>query len=205
MSKVNPFHPRWLQIALNKWCPGWCCTLIRDTQGVWRCGCRRAGYSHKCPWVLGVPSCLPRTWPSCSWEWGVPSPLHHTRPGLSPRACGVPVGLRGFRPLACGLFHSSTHCQRRDLPGLALLRKRWQSATHRLVFQEELWGFPWRHGSRWHAAHGREIGTRCSSRTTVVNNRELRRIYMIVHESCLRVVRVCSVIQLQKYTNTCAW
>lgn len=29
-------------------------------------------------------------------------------------------------------------------------------------------------------------------------NHELRRIYMIVRESCLRVVRVCSVIQLQK-------
>lgn len=36
-------------------------------------------------------------------------------------------------------------------------------------------------------------------------NCELRRIYMIVCESRLRVVRVCSVIQLQKNANICAW
>lgn len=74
MSKITPFHPHWLQTALNKRCPGCCYMLIWDTQ-VCRHGCHRAGYSHKCPRVLGVTSCLPRTWPSCSQGWGAPAPL----------------------------------------------------------------------------------------------------------------------------------
>lgn len=206
MSKINPFHPHWLQIALNKWCPGCCYMLIWDTQEVCRHRCCWAGYSHKCPQVLGVTSCLPSTWPSCLRGWGAPTPLHHTRLKLFPRACGVPVGLRGFCLLGCRLFHSPTQCKRCSLSGLVFLQKQWRSASNRLVFQEELWEFPLgRCGSRWHAAHGSELAPHAHPEPLWSINRELRRIYMIVCESCLRVVTVCSVIQLQKYANTCAW
>lgn len=95
MSKINPFHPHWLQIALSKWCPGCCCLLIWGTQEVCRHGCCWAGYRHKCPRVLGVTSRVSLSWPSCSWGWDAPAPLSHARLRVFPWAFGVPAGLRG--------------------------------------------------------------------------------------------------------------
>lgn len=125
---------------------------------------------HWLRWINGALGCYfgtPRGFAGIVTATGVPM-CHLHVPKLCTE-CQSPSALRcclEWASPACCLWSIS---QLSADPVTAPLVFPRRTAARTLVFQGELWEFPWRHGSRWRGAHGREGGTRCSSRTTVVN------------------------------------
>lgn len=94
-----------------------------------------------------------------------------------------PPGSRASCLLGRGLFHSSTHCKWCHLSSLVSLWKQWWSATPGLVFQENVWEFPWQWGSWCRPAYMRGLASDANPEPLWSINCELRRIYMTVWKS----------------------
>lgn len=148
MSKINCFHPQWTADCTEQMV-----SLVKQyadlghPRGL-QTQVPSSWYTHKCPQVWGVTSCLPRTWPSCSF---VP---HKTN--AFPMSLLGPEGLWDSARLGYSIpeptanfMTSLSRFSYRSGDGLQPSTKQ-----NRFVFQGELWEFPWWCGSRWHAARG---------------------------------------------------